>query len=188
MSSDCTSMACGPRCNTTTDHMAKRSFIPPIERLRDGFVFNLGEGERELVTRLLNELSQLLVGESDDARLVRIFPPAYHLDSDAQADAEYQRLMREELVASRLSGIATVNAALRSTDPVDDEAMNAFVQSINGLRLVLGTMLDVSEDMDPDAIDDDDPLAGEHHLYNFLSWLLDWAVRALGEPVTQADT
>ena len=27
-------------------------------------------------------------------------------------------------------------------------------------------------------------LVGEHHLYNFLSWLLDWAVRALGEPIS----
>ncbi|HSB88157.1 MAG TPA: DUF2017 family protein [Ilumatobacteraceae bacterium] len=166
--------------------MARRSFIPPVQRVGERFTFNIGEGERELLTRLLNELSQLLVGESDDERLVRIFPPAYHLPTDAQADAEYQRLMREELVATRLSAIAVVNAALRSPEPVDDETMTAFVQSINGLRLVLGTMLDVSEDMDPDDVDDDQPMAGEHHLYNFLSWLLDWAVRALSEPVTPA--
>jgi hypothetical protein len=113
---------------------------------------------------------------------VRIFPPAYHLADDADADAEYQRLMREELVASRLSGITTVNEALQASGPVSEETMVAFVQAINGLRLVLGTILDVSEDQDPDDIDDDDPQAGEYHLYNFLSWLLDWAVRALGEP------
>ena len=116
-----------------------------------------------------------------------MFPPAYHLADDAEADAEYQRLMREELVASRLAGITTVNSALQHADAVDEEAMVAFVQAINGLRLVLGTMLDVGEDHDPDDIDDDDPLVGEHHLYNFLSWLLDWAVRALGEPVTRRE-
>lgn len=166
----------------------KRAFIPPIERVRDGFVFNIGDDERALINRLLAELSQLLVGESDDPRLVRMFPPAYHLADDAEADAEYQRLMREELVASRLTGISTVNAALQSPLPVDEESMVAFVQAINGLRLVLGTMLDVSEDLDPADIDDDDPLAGEHHLYGFLSWLLDWAVRALGEPSSQPGT
>lgn len=166
----------------------KRAFIPPIERVRDGFIFNIGDDERQLVTRLLTELSQLLMGESDDPRLVRIFPPAYHLADDAEADAEYQRLMREELVASRLSGITTVNAALQSPDVAGEETMIAFVQAINGLRLVLGTMLDVSEDQDSDDIDDADPLAGEHHLYNFLSWLLDWAVRALGEPISRPDT
>jgi hypothetical protein len=166
----------------------KRAFIPPIARVGDGFAFNIGDEERQLVARLLTELSQLLVGESDDPRLVRIFPPAYHLADDAEADAEYQRLMREELVASRLTGITTVNGALQSTDVVDEETMVAFVQAINGLRLVLGTMLDVSEDLDPDDIDDDDPQAGEHHLYNFLSWLLDWAVRALSEPASPQGT
>ncbi len=166
----------------------KRGFIPPIERVRDGFVFNIDEDERQLVARLLTELSQLLMGESGDPRLIRIFPPAYHLADDAEADAEYQRLMREDLVASRLAGIATVNLSLQASGPVGEEAMIAFVQSINGLRLVLGTMLDVVEDHDPDDIDDDDPLVGEHHLYNFLSWLLDWAVQALGDPVTQRET
>lgn len=166
----------------------KRAFIPPIERVRDGYLFNIGDDERQLVARLLTELSQLLMGEADDPRLIRMFPPAYHLADDADADAEYQRLMREDLVASRLSGITTVNAALQQPGPVDEEAMVAFVQAINGLRLVLGTMLDVVEDHDPDDIDEDDPLVGEHHLYNFLSWLLDWAVRALAEPATAPGT
>lgn len=163
------------------------AFIPPIERIGDGYVFNIGEDERQLVARMLNELSQLLMGESGDPRLIRIFPPAYHLADDAEAETEYQRLMREDLVASRLSGIATVNLSLQSPDPVDEEAMVAFVQAINGLRLVLGTMLDVGEDHDADAFDEDDPLAGEHHLYNFLSWLLDWAVQALGEQPSPPD-
>lgn len=166
----------------------KHAFIPPIERVRDGFAFNIGDDERQLVARLLTELSQLLMGESDDPRLIRIFPPAYHLADDAEADAEYQRLMREDLVASRLSGISTVNAALEAPGPVGEEAMVAFVQAINGLRLVLGTMLDVGEDHDPDDIDDDDPRIGEHHLYNFLSWLLDWGVRALSQPLNQQGT
>ncbi|MEO7371254.1 MAG: DUF2017 family protein [Ilumatobacteraceae bacterium] len=160
----------------------KRAFIPPVERVRDGFVFNIGDEERQLVTRLLTELGQLLMGEAGDPRLIRIFPPAYHLADDAEADAEYQRLMREDLVASRLAGITAVNTALHEPGPVGEETMVSFVQAINGLRLVLGTMLDVSEEHDPDDIDDDDPAVGEHHLYNFLSWLLDWAVRALGEP------
>ncbi len=136
----------------------------------------------------MNELGQLLMDESGDPRLIRMFPPAYHLADDAEADAEYQRLMRDDLVASRLAGIATVNLAMETAGPVSEEAMISFVQAINGLRLVLGTMLDVAEDHDPDDINDDDPLVGEHNLYNFLSWLLDWAVRALGEPLTQQDT
>jgi Domain of unknown function (DUF2017) len=162
----------------------RRSFIPPIERVTEGFMFNFGDDERALVVKLLNELSQLMMGEPGDPRLIRVSPPAYHLADDADADAEYQRLMREDLVASRLSGITTVNHALESPEPVNEETMVAFVQALNGLRLVLGTMLDVSEEHDPEDVADDDPLAAEHHLYNFLSWLLDWAVRALSQPGT----
>jgi hypothetical protein len=40
-------------------------------------------------------------------------------------------------------------------------------------------MLDVDEDHDIDDITDDNPLVSEYHLYNFLSWLLDWSVRAI---------
>ena len=170
--------------------MARRhKFIPPIERVRDGFVFNIGDDERQLVTRLMTELGQLLMGEADDPRLIRIFPPAYHLADDADAER------RVPAADARGPGrIATGGDRDRQPLPAErpaqssEEAMIAFVQAINGLRLVLGTMLDVVEDDDPDDIDDDDPLVGEHHLYNFLSWLLDWAVRALGEPVTQRET
>ena len=44
------------------------------------------------------------------------------------------------------------------------------------------TLLDVGEDHDPEDIDDDDPMAGEHHLYMFLSWLVNSLVVALGGP------
>jgi hypothetical protein len=41
-------------------------------------------------------------------------------------------------------------------------------------------VLDVSDDPDvDDEIDADDPLAAERQLYGFLSWLLEWTVRAL---------
>jgi hypothetical protein len=55
------------------------------------------------------------------------------------------------------------------------------MQGLNGLRLILGTVLDVTEDHDIELVDDDDPKAGEHHLYVFLSWLLEWTVRAMQE-------
>ena len=55
----------------------------------------------------------------------------------------------------------------------------ALMQGLNGLRLVLGTVLDVDEHHDAELIADDDPQVGEHHLYVFLSWLLEWTVRAL---------
>ncbi|TPW16230.1 MAG: hypothetical protein FD127_258 [Acidimicrobiaceae bacterium] len=161
--------------------MARWQFRPPIERYRGGFRLNLDDEERDLIRRLLGEMQSLLVGPSDNPALVRVFPAAYHLPEHAEHDAEYQRLMREELVASRLVGIDTVTAALATKPPLDEAQVSALMQGLNGLRLVLGTVLDLSEDDDPDDIADDDPRAGEHQLYSFLSWLLEWTVRTMTE-------
>ena len=161
--------------------MARGQFRPPVERVRNGFRINLEPDERELVHRLLNEMRMLLMGPSDNPALTRVFPTAYHQPAHAELDAEYQRLMREELVASRLAGISMIDEALASKPPLTEAQISALMQGLNGLRLILGTVLDVSEDPDEDLIPDDDPRAGEHHLYVFLSWLLEWTVRAMQE-------
>jgi hypothetical protein len=163
--------------------MARRrwEFRPPIERVRGGFRINLGDSEREVLLRLLDEMRTLLMGPSDNPALVRVFPTAYHQPEHSRLDEEYQRLMREELVASRLSGIATVVDALTTTAPISEQQLAALMQGVNGLRLILGTALDVDEEHDVADIADDDPHVGEHHLYVFLSWLLEWTVRAMQE-------
>lgn len=157
-----------------------------VERTPRGYVVHLQREELELVARLCAELRALVL--SDDPQhaplLRRLFPPAYHLADDEEAEAEYQRLMREELVASRLESLSMVEATLLSDEPMDEAAMAAFVQSLNGVRLVLGTLLDVSEEHDPSAVADDDPMVGEHHLYTFLSWLLEHAVMAISRSGT----
>ena len=107
-----------------------------------------------------------------------MFPPAYHLEADEEAETEYQRLMREELVASRLEALTTVSSALREHTVLDEAGLGAFMQSLNALRLVLGTILDVDEEHDLDDVSPDDPLVGEHQLYGYLSYLLDAAVTA----------
>ena len=159
--------------------MARWNVRPPVERVSKGFRINLRKEERELVERLLDELQALLVGPSENPALRRVFPAAYHLAENAEHDAEYQRLMREELVASRLSAILSVKEALSTSDPLDEAQILALMQSLNGLRLVIGTVLDVSEEDDPSDVEDDDPRAGEFHLYGYLSWLLEWTVRAM---------
>lgn len=157
---------------------------PPIERTRKGYQLHLDEEEREVLRNLLDQLRDLLVGPADDPVLRRLFPTAYHLPEHAAHDAEYQRLMREDLVASRLAAIELVDGALRATGPLSEEQVMAFLQAVNTLRLVLGTLLDVSEELDLDDIPDDDPHVGEHHLYAFLSWLLEWTVRAVRHSVS----
>ena len=159
--------------------MARWQFRPPVERTKHGYRINIDDREREVVGHLLEEMRSLLLGPSDHPALKRVFPAAYHQSQHAEHDAEYQRFMREELVASRLTGIDTVLAALSAKPPLAESQVRALAQALNGVRLVLGTVLDVSEDDDPDELDPDDPLAAEHQLYGFLSWLLEWTVRAL---------
>ena len=152
-----------------------------VERSADGYVLTLGAEERDLLRRMLGELRDLLL--SDDPQyaplLRRLFPPAYLDDQHHEEEAEYQRFMREELVASRLAAIAAVEEMLRASAPFGEETAMGLLQSLNNLRLVLGTMLAVGEEHDPNDVDDDDPRIGEHHLYTFLSWLVNELVEAL---------
>ncbi|CAN5658769.1 hypothetical protein BH10ACT2_BH10ACT2_03270 [soil metagenome] len=164
--------------------MARKKSRLLFEPTAAGFIINLRRDERDLVARLIGELRELLLADDplSEPLLRRLFPPAYHLADDAEADAEYQRLMREELVASRLTAIEEAGRLLESDAPLNDAAMQGLLQSLNAVRLVLGTLLDVGEAHDLAEFSDDDPMIGEHHLYQFLSFLLDSAVEALTRP------
>jgi hypothetical protein len=152
--------------------------VPPVEAVDGGWRITLDAEERSLLVRLVGELRALLTeGDGDDPLLQRLFPTAY--PDDEEQEAEYQRLMREELVASRLAAIETVTEVLDPDhDALLDEAQTvAFMQSLNAIRLVLGTMLGITDDAAADRAERAD--SPEHHLYDFLSWLLEWTVRSL---------
>jgi len=158
----------------------RRKFVAPVEAVRGGWRITLDDEERNLLVRLIGELRALLTGPEDNELLRRLFPVAY--PEDEEKEAEYQRLMREELVASRLAAIESVS---RTIDPAGDRARQlldegetiAFMQSINAIRLVLGSMLGITDDESADDADTAD--SPEHNLYDFLSWLLEWTVRSL---------
>jgi len=92
---------------------------------------------------LLRQLSDLLESEPDHPNLTRLSPPAY-LD-DAEADAAYQLLAGEELRTSHQRAIAAVTESL-GRDRLTEDDLWAWVQSLNSVRLVVGTRLDISED------------------------------------------
>ncbi|HZB40548.1 MAG TPA: DUF2017 family protein [Ilumatobacter sp.] len=156
----------------------------PVRESGNGFLIELGEDESMLVVRLLDELRQLLTNPAPDSSerllVVRLFPVA-HPDDEA-AEAEYQRLMRDDLVQSKLEAIERVETVLtaeRKSDRVVDEVgLLDFMQSLNAIRLVLGTMLGVTDDPTQDEVDDRVENSAEYHLYAYLSWLLEHCVRA----------
>ncbi len=153
--------------------MGERSFVPPVRRVEGGWAMSFDDDERDLLVRLMGELRGLLASERSSALLDPLFPTVYR--DDAAKEAEYQRLMRDELVSSRLAAIDTVLATVGPGGPavIDEEQTMAFMQAINAVRIVLGSMLEIDED--DDELDD----TPEHHLYTFLSWVLEWTVRAL---------
>jgi hypothetical protein len=167
----------------------ERDFVPPVEARADGWHLNFEREELVLLIRLLGELKTLLTSEENETTkplLHRLFPPAFLDDEDKEA--EYQRLMREELVASRVAAVDNVTKILeprrgkrgksdaKPAALTENETM-AFMQSVNAVRLVLGTMLDITDDESADVADMDD--SPEHHLYSYLGWVLEWTVRSL---------
>jgi len=156
-------------------------FRPPVRAKGEGFIIDLGDEESALVKRLTGELRSLLTDPDPDegaqSLLARLFPIAY--PDDDEMEVEYQRLMREELVESKLSAFDIFDDALSGDGRVDEAQVVAVMQSINSIRLVLGTMLGVTDDPDAEEVTHGLEDSAEYHLYGYLSWLLEWCVRAL---------
>ncbi|HEX2054420.1 MAG TPA: DUF2017 family protein [Actinomycetota bacterium] len=149
----------------TADH-------PRIARVAPGrFAVSLPRPERLILRSLLSELRSLV--EDRDPTTRRLFPVAYPNDPDKEA--EYQSMMSGELVESRLAAIETVKSTL-SHKQIDAAALERWMEAINSLRLVLGTRLDVTEELP--VLDADDPDAPAYAMYDYLGWLLEQAVHA----------
>jgi hypothetical protein len=148
-----------------------------VRRARNGRIqIALPDHEREVVRRMLPQLRELLTVGAEDDRTRRLFPTAFH--DDPEAEAEYRRYMHTELVASRLTALDMVEASLDRAELSEEEAA-AWLQSVNSVRLVLGTLLDVDEYLDLDDVPDDDPEIQGYAIYSYLSALLDELVQAL---------
>ena len=162
----------------------------PVFRLKNGnYKIDLADDHRQLITQLVEQLRDSLATTTDDANLRRLFPTAYN--NDAKKDAEYQRLMRDELLESRLAAIDVTIKVIAQNDEISAEEIDAFARSINSLRLVLGTTLDIaesdygsqsdtqqSENSDGDETSGADEYLIQKELYEYLGWLLEWTVTA----------
>ena len=135
----------------------------------------LSRDERTLVANLASELRSLLDGDTDDPSLRRLFPPAYDEEADETA---YRDLMGSELLNGRREALELLARTANQKRLSADEA-DAWLRALNDLRLVLGTRLDVQEDMLLDNLRPDDPRASGLAIYGWLSWLQEQLVAAL---------
>ena len=147
-----------------------------IKRTRRGEVqLNLTADERDLLRTLPGQLRELL-DDVDDPDLRRLFPPAY--SEHPEHEAEYRQLMGDELRQKHLASLAVMEESVGLDRLSEDQALG-WLSAINDLRLVLGTRLDVSEDMLGHRVDPSDPDAPSLALYGYLSWLEEQLVEAL---------
>jgi hypothetical protein len=144
------------------------------DRKRGGYILNLPPEERALLRSLPAQFRDVL--QTDDPSLRRIFPPAY--TDDADANDEFQRLMREELLEGKLVALAMVEETA-GADHLTGEQLEGWLGALESLRLFLGTQLDVTEETYAMELDPDDPSAPALALYSYLSWLQEQAVEAL---------
>lgn len=139
----------------------------PFARSGDRVRVRLEPPVRELIASMVDQLRELLLVDDGEA-LARSYPTAYPDDPDRQAD--YHDVVHDQLLMARLEAIDVVEATIDAEELTVDEA-DAWLTTVNQVRLVLGTRLDVSED--DHAIDPDDPDAGSLVVYQVLSHVLD---------------
>lgn len=149
-----------------------------LRREGDGFHLTIRPDDRRVVVDLIAQLRDAVLAGTGDDRFRRLFPAAYH--QDAELDDEYQRLMHGELLASRLDSLNRTHELLVRDDEAEvivlsENELDSLMKSVNDLRLVLGTLLDIQEN-EP-AIEEDDPAYPQYHLYSYLGWLLEWIIR-----------
>jgi hypothetical protein len=150
-----------------------------VKRAGSTYKLNLPGPEREVILVLCGQLKDLISTPPDahDERMTRLFPTAYA--DDPERDAEYRHYMHDELVTSRLASIEMVEETVAMSELSESQLMG-WMRAVNSIRLVLGTLLDVSEETDVAGIDDDHPDIGHYALYAYLSALLEEIVAALG--------
>jgi hypothetical protein len=142
-----------------------------LTRRGETVTIDLDQTQLSALTRTFEQLRELLVDGTDE-HLKRLFPTAY--PNHPELDAEYRRLVGDDLLARKLDSIDVVESALSSGVLEDDEAFFAWMGSLNDLRLVLGSKLEV------DGSEDDGQTEGQNEMawaiYQFLGYLLDCTV------------
>ena len=151
-------------------------YVPrQIEREPAGGVrLHFREDEVLLLRELFAELETLL-DDPDDPALRRLFPPAH---ADEKSEEQYRSLVRDQLVAGRSSALAAVRDTL-GHETLSAEEADGWLRALNDLRLVFGTRLDVTEDVDFEGLDLNEPRGRDLAVYAYLSWLQEQLVEAL---------
>ncbi len=135
-------------------------------------VVRLDDNVRVLIRKVSEELREVLLVNDPEATR-RLYPTAY--PDDDEMNAEYQEMVHDQLLMQRLDGIDELQATI-DDDVITLDTADAWMSTINQVRLVLGTRLDVSEE--EMVVDEDDPEAQGIVIYQVLSYVLEHLTEA----------
>jgi hypothetical protein len=118
----------------------------------------------------------------EDPVLARLLPDAY--GDDPEAAGEFRRYTEPGLRSGKVEAARTVLATLPATggrvrlSPGDAEA---WLRSLNDVRLALGVVLGITDDYEREfaSLDPEDPREAYLQVYDFLTFLQETLVRAL---------
>jgi hypothetical protein len=118
----------------------------------------------------------------EDPVLARLLPDAYGNDPDAAG--EFRRYTEPGLRSGKVEAARTVLATLPAAGGrvrLSAGDAEAWLRSLNDVRLALGVVLGITEDYEREfaSIDPEDPRQAYLHVYDFLTFLQETLVRAL---------
>ena len=144
----------------------------------DGITVTLRDEERSGLAAVLEQFRELLLAGTD-ASMLRFQPPV-HIQ-DPEASDEFWEMAAGPLLRHRLEAIDIVEAGLAGA-ALDEEAVSAWIQTLNSLRLYLGNTLEVgAATFDPPPAGDKSQQAARYMLYEWLGGLLDQLVAAASD-------
>ncbi len=158
--------------------MSRRRFARDRQgRIRPG----LEAPERELLKMLPEQARELV--DHDDPMAKRLFPVAYLDDEAAQAD--YHEMMGTSLLEHHQQALDALTSTVDEAT-IDVDQLQGWLGAVEVLRLLLGTQLDVSEDMT--EIDPGDPRVDQFTVYQYLSMLQNEIVDTLAAALPEDGT
>ncbi len=120
--------------------------------------------------------------DRDDPALARLFPEA---STNAEEASEFRRLMEAELRTQKAGDAMIVLAALAPAEGTSDpevtiplQEQDAWLRTLNAMRLVLGARLGIDDEKDAELVDDLDPsderapIADVYHWIGYVQALL----------------
>lgn len=113
--------------------------------------------------------------DREDPALARLFPEA---STNAEEASEFRRLMEAELRTQKAADAAIVLAALEPGEgradpevsiPVPEQ--DAWLRTLNAMRLVLGARLGIDDDKDAELVDELDPSDDRAPIADVYHWI-----------------